>query len=57
MIVEQDLPCRVSGRYLTGDELALIRRVIAENPATSRAEITRPGPLPRPLPAGTGGRG
>ena len=23
MIVEQDLPCRVSGRYLTEDELAL----------------------------------
>jgi hypothetical protein len=37
MIVEQDLPCRVSGRYLTGDEPVLIRGIIAENPATSRA--------------------
>jgi hypothetical protein len=41
MIIEQDLPCRVSGRYLTGDELALIRGIIAANPAASRAEITR----------------
>jgi hypothetical protein len=41
MIREQDLPCRVSGRYLTGDELTLIRGIIAENPAASRAEITR----------------
>lgn len=41
MIVEQDLPCRVSGRYLTEDELAFIRSIIAGNPAASRAEITR----------------